>query len=158
MLKKLIKRKQGRIWRAILIVPVSLMLIAINFLVYYLMLIPIDKIAKVVLKNWLTLREHISTSPNFLTQFAWFVLYLPFIILSLLAFFLVLYPAWFVVDPLYKKMTAANMDMVLWIEYRKAKPGEYVLTDDMIEKIKRELRRQGISEKSIQSMLDANNS
>lgn len=152
-MKALMKRTKGTIWRTVVGLPFSIALMGIIY-IFQVLLKGFDAVGKAILKEWRKIEEYMKDASNGLTRIGWFVLYLPFIILSLIGLILIMYPVWYVVKPVSDKLCSLNINLLLWIEYRKPLPEETELIQKSVETLKNKLKEQGVTDKQIAEMFD----
>lgn len=152
-MKALIKRTKGIILRTIVGLPVSVLFMGIIYILQAL-LKGFDVVGQAILKEWRKIEEYMKDASNGLTRISWFVLYLPFIILSLIGLILIMYPVWYVVKPVSDKLCSLNINLLLWIEYRDPLPEEADLIQKSVETLKVKLKEQGVTDKQIAEMFD----
>lgn len=152
-MKALIKRTKGTIWRTIVGLPVSVLFMGIIYVLQTL-LKGFDAIGQAILKEWRKIEEYMEDASNGLTRIAWFVLYLPFMILSLISITLIMYPVWYIAKLVSDKLYSLNINLLLWIEYRQPLPEEADLIQKSVETLKAKLKEQGVTDKQIAEMFD----
>lgn len=152
-MKALIKRTKGTIWRTAVGLPFSIILLGIIWILQTL-LKGFDVVGQKILKQWYKIEDNIKNSPSGLTRIAWFILYLPFMILSLIGLIFIMYPVWYVVKPVSDKLCSLNINLLLWIEYRQPLPEEADLIQKSVETLKTKLKEQGVTDKQLAEMFD----
>lgn len=150
-MKAMVKRTKGVIWRTIVSLPFSVVVLGVVW-VMQTILKGIDALGQMIVKEWHRLQDHVSQSPNGLTQLAWIVLYLPFIILSLTTVIIVLYPTWFITKPISDKLCQLNVDLLFWVGYRPALPEEEELVQKAVETLKQKLKAEGVTDQQLAEM------
>lgn len=152
-MKALMKRTKGTIWRTIVGLPVSVLFMGIIYVLQTL-LKGFDAVGEAILKEWRKINEYMKNASNGLARIAWFILYLPFMILSLIGLILIMYPVWYVVKPVSDKLCNLNINLLLWIEYRDPLPEEADLIQKSVETLKVKLKEQGVTDKQLAEMFD----
>ena len=152
-MKALIKRTKGTIWRTIVVLPVSVLFMGIIYVLQTL-LKGFDVVGEAILKEWRKIDEYMKNASNGLARIAWFILYLPFMILSSIGLILIMYPVWYVVKPVSDKLCSLNINLLLWIEYRDPLPEEADLIQKSVETLKVKLKEQGVTDKQLAEMFD----
>lgn len=150
-MKALLRRNKGVIWRTFLTVPFSLILSGLSFILR-MILKCVDLLAGYIVKEWKKLNQHLEDAPNALTQIAWIILYLPFIILSLVSLILILYPVWYILKPIFNKTCDFNINMLTWVQYRPARADEAHIVDEALTTLKEKLKAEGLTETQLDQM------
>lgn len=151
-MKAMMKRTKGLIWRTILGLPFSVLLLGVIYILQSLLKV-FDFTGVKILAQWHKVEDNIKTASR-MGRIAWFILYLPFMILSILGFILIMYPIWYVVKPIADKLCSLNINLLLWIEYRAPLPEEEGLIQQSVETLKTKLKEQGATDKELATMFD----
>jgi|SRR6185312_5967846 len=155
-MKAMLKRTKGMIWRSIVGLPPSVVMLGVVW-VMQTTLKGVDASGQMILKEWHRLQGHMDQSINVpLTQLAWIILYLPFMILSIITLILILYPIWFVIKPISDKLCQVNINLLVWIEYREAYPEEQELVQKAVETLRQKLKAEGMTEQQLAEMFKSN--
>lgn len=150
-MKALVSRSKGVVWRTVAFLPLSVLLLVLIYPMQWI-LKGTDAAARFILKEWIGLKDHLTVSPNALTSIAWLILYLPFIILSLVSLIFILYPIWYILKPITDKACNFNIDLLTYIQYREPKPEEMQLVNQAVDKLKEKLKSEGVSENQLKEM------
>lgn len=141
-----VRRTKGVIWRTIIGLPISLLMVGIILFFQFLLKIAGSGGVKIVNESY-KVRTYMKAS-SFVGKIGLFLLYLPYFVLSIIFTLLVLVPAYFLCTPL-EKLFDANVKLVLWIQYRAALPEEREAIQKSAETLKAKLRDQGATEKQL---------
>lgn len=147
-MKLMFKRTKGVVWRSILLLPFATILLIVAW-VSKIVMESVKFTGKNIVKEWNKLNAHTEKSPNLLTYIAWVVLYLPFIILSLAAVILILYPFWFIFGILSYVVGELNISLLQYVQFRKPLASEKGIVDETMVTLKQKLKDAGATDKEI---------
>lgn len=147
-MKLMFARTKGIVWRSILLLPASILLL----ITVWISKIVMSGVKFVSMKSgaeWKRLDAHLREAPNLLTHLAWIVLYLPFIFLSMACCILILYPLWFLFGVLSYISSELNVSLLRYVQFRKPLASEKGIVDEAMISLKQKLKESGASDKDI---------